>query len=182
MNDQHPEMHERITAGRLLITTAGQISMQLDSFCSWLLLGVGGAYALIFSNLDSLQFLVSSSSLQTSLLLLLVAIVLGVLQRWLAAIVASNVAASEKAEKLGSELAERNLQIDFRIVFQEVEKGLHFPSNLIARRSFEKVLGGDFAASGRLTAGISQLQSLFVLVLVGLVVAAIAVTALGLKT
>lgn len=182
MSDQYQEMHERITAGRLLTTTAGQISMHLDSFCSWLLLGVGGAYALIFSSFESLEYLISSSSLQVSLLLLLVAIVLGVFQRWLAAIVAASVATSAKAEQIGKDLAERNLEVDFKVIFREVERGTYFPAKLMARCSFKKALDGDFAASGRIAAAIAQIQSLLAFVLVGFVVAAIAVTVFGLKT
>ncbi len=181
MTEDFPELHERVTAGRLLSTTASQVSERLDSFCSWLLLGVGGAYSLVFANLASLQGLISTHSIRTSLQLLLAAIVLGIVQRWLAAMVAAGSATAEKAERIGRELADQDINIDFKVVFREMERGLYYPAKWFARGSFEKAMSGDFAASGRVTAYISQIQSWLALVLVGFVVAAIAVTACGVK-
>lgn len=181
MTDQSAELHERVTAGRLLATAAAQISAHLDTFCSWLLIGVGGAYALVLTNLDSLQQLVSLRSLQKSLLLLLIAIVIGVFQRWLAAIVAANAATGEKAEQIGKDLAERDIEVDFKVVFREMERGTYYPARWMLRRSFNKAMSGDFAASGRITAAISQIQSVLAFVLVGFVVTAIAVTVYGVK-
>ena len=181
MTDQIPELHERVTAGRLLATTAAQISAHLDSFCSWLLIGVGGAYSLVLANLDSLQKLVSPRSIQISLLLLLIAIVLGVFQRWLAAIVAAGAATGEKAEQIGRELAAQDINVDFRIVFREMERGTYYPAKWMVRRSFAKAIAGDFAASGRVAAALSQIQSGLALVLVGFVVAALAVTVFGVQ-
>ena len=178
---ENPELHERIMAGRLLAVSAAQISSHLDSFCSWLLLGVGGGYALVLANLASLQGFIAPQSLQTSLFLLLVAIAFGVLQRWLAAIVAASTASGEKAEEIGKELADRDIDVDFRIVFREMERGTYYPAKWMVRRSFNKAMSGDFAAGGRITALISQIQSALAFVVVGLVVAAIAVTAYGVK-
>lgn len=142
---------------------------------------MGGAYALVLANLDSLQQLVSPRSLQISLLLLLIAIILGVFQRWLAAIVAASAATGEKAEQIGKELAVQDIEIDFKVVFREMERGTYYPAKWMVRRSFNKVMSGDFAASGRVAAAISQIQSGFVFVLVGFVVAAIAVTVCGIN-
>jgi len=157
-SEEYPELHERITAGLLLSTTAAQISRHLDSFCSWLLIGVGGSYSLIIANLASLQQFVSPRSIRISLLLLLVAILLGVLQRWLAAMVAASEATGDKADQIGKNLAERDIEIDFKIVSQEMQRGTYYPAKWIVRRSFEKAISGDFAASGRVTAKISQVH------------------------
>jgi hypothetical protein len=113
--------------------------------------------------------------------LLLIAIVLGVFQRWLAAIVAASAATGEKAEQIGKELATQDIEIDFKVVFREMERGIYYPAKWMVRRSFNKVMSGDFAASGRVAAAISQIQSGLAFVLVGFVVAAIAVTVCGIK-
>lgn len=181
MIHNYEHLHEKITAGKLLSISAAQISSRLDLFCSWLLIGVGGAYALILANLKSLQDLISVHYMKGSLLMLLVAIVLGILQRWLAAVVAGNAATSEMAGQIGKDLSERDIDIDFTKVFSEMEKGLFYPTKWIARSSFKKAMSGDFAASGRFSAFISQVQSWLVFTLVGVIVAAIAVTISGVK-
>lgn len=181
MNEDIPNFHERVTAGRLLSTTAAQVSGRLDAFCGWLLLGVGAAYALAFAHWVELQNLVAPHTLQVSLLLLLGAIVVGIFQRWLAAMVAASFVTAEKAGQLGAELAARGIEVDFTVVFREMERGLFYPAKWLARSSFRKAIGGDLAAGGRLAAYISQVQSYLALVLVGLVVAALAVTVAGVK-
>lgn len=170
-----------MTAGRLLATAAAQISAHLDSFCSWLLIGVGGAYALVLANLGSVQQLVSPRSLQKSLLLLLIAIVIGVFQRWLAAIVSASAATGEKAEQIGNDLAAQDIELDFKVVSREMERGTYYPAKWMVRRSFNKAMSADFAASGRIASAISQIQSMLAFILVGFVVAAIAVTVFGVK-
>lgn len=179
MNDQSPELYERITAGRLLSLTAARTSAHMGSFGDWLLVGVGAAYSLILANLASVQEFVCLSSIRKGLFLLLVAIVLGVLQRWLSAIVAASAAAAEKAEMIGHDLADKD--IDFKIVFREMERGTYYPARWIVRRSLEKVMSGDFAASGRMSFGIAQVQSGLVFAQAGFAVAAVAVTAYGVK-
>jgi hypothetical protein len=181
VTEEFPELHERVTAGRLLSTTAAQVSKRLDSFCSWLLFGVGGAYTLVFANWASLQNLISAHTLRISLRLLLVAIVIGIFQRWLAAMVAAGSATGEKAEQIGRDLAGQGVKIDFKVVFREMERGMYYPAKWMARNRFNKAMLGDFAASGRITARISQVQSWLALVLVGFVVAAVAVTVSGVK-
>ena len=181
MNEDIPYVHERVTASRLLSTTAAHVSGRLDAFCSWLLFGAGAAYALVLAHWAQLQSLVAPHTLQVSLLLLLAAIVVGIFQRWLAAMVAASFATAEKAGQLGAELATRGINIDFAVVFAEMERGLFYPAKWLARSSFKKAVAGDFAAGGRLAAYISQIQSWLALALVGLVVAAVAVTVAGVK-
>lgn len=181
MSEEIPNLHERVTAGRLLSTTAAQVSGRLDAFCSWLLFGVGAAYALVLAHWAGLQGLVASHSLQLSLALLLAAIVVDIFQRWLAAMVAASCATAERAGQLGAELAARGIDLEFSVVFSEMERGLFYPARWIARSSYKKAMAGDLAAGGRLAAYISQVQSWLALSLVGLVVAAVAVTVLGVK-
>lgn len=175
------ELHERIAAGQLLSLGAHRISEQLSSLSGWMLVGFGGAYTLVFANYASLQEVVSLHSLHTSLFLLLIAFVFGVLQRWLAAMIAASAATAEKAEEIGSKLAKIGRDIDFKVMFREMEKGVYYPSRWVVRRSFERAMAGDFAASGRLSAGLSQVQMFFVAVQTGFAIAAAAVVACGFK-
>jgi len=181
MGDDLPELHERVTAGRLLSLVAAHVSEQMGSFGSWLLIGVGATYSLVLANLASVQQFVALSSIRTGLLMLLFAVIFGVLQRWLAAIVGASSAAAEKADKIGRDLAEQGVDIDPKVLFREMERGTFYPAKWIVRSSNEKVITGDFAAGGRISAGISQIQSFLVLIQVGLSVSAVAVIACGVK-
>ncbi|MFC3552479.1 hypothetical protein ACFOLC_15855 [Lysobacter cavernae] len=181
MSDELPEIHERVTAGRLLSLVAAHVSEHMGSFGNWLLVGVGATYSLVLANLASVQQFVSLWSIRTGLLLLLAAVILGVLQRWLAAIVSASSAAAEKSDKIGHALAEQDIDIDFRALFREMERGIYYPAKWIVRRSFNKAMSGDFAAAGRMSAGISQVQSFLVLAQAGFAIAAIATIARGVK-
>lgn len=181
MSEELREFHERLTAGRLLALGAAHVSEQLGSFGSWLLIGVGATYALVLANLAAVQQFVWLSTIRTGLVLLLVAVVLGVLQRGLAAILSASSASAEKAEQIGRELAERGIEIDFKVLFREIERGTFYPAKWIIRRSCNHISEGDFAASGRQSAGIAQIQSLLVLAQVGFAVSAIAVIAWGVR-
>jgi hypothetical protein len=181
VNEKHNELHERITAGRLLTLTAHKASEQLDSMSGWMLIGFGGAYTLVFANYSSLQQFVSAHSLHASLLLLLAAFVLGVIQRWLAATIAASAAGAKEAEKIGAKLAKNNISIDFKVVFHEMEKGIYYPARWLVRRSLQKASAGDFAASGRLNAALSQIQTLLVAVQAVFAIAAAIVVACGFK-
>jgi hypothetical protein len=165
----------------LLSTTAAHVSQSLDSFCSWLLLGVGATYTFVLSNLASLQDLIAVASVRASLYLLLAAIAVGVVQRWLAATVAASCATSEKADEIGCNLSAQEVEVDFAVVFREMQRGLFYPAKWMARRSFKKAMKGDFAVGGRLAAALSQAQAWLTFLLVALVIAALAVTASGIQ-
>ena len=179
--ENHPELHERITAGRLLTLAASHTSESLSSFGNWLLIGVGATFSLVLANLGALQSFVELASIRLGLIFLLVAIVLGVLQRWLAAITSANFAVSEKAAAIGASLDEQGIDLNFEVLFREIERGLYFPGKWLAQRGSKKVLAGDFAAAGRVSAAIAQVQGLLVIVQVLVSVAAIGVVAWGVK-
>lgn len=181
MADEFTEIHERVTAGRLLSLVAAHVSEHMGSFGTWLLVGVGATYSLVLANLASVQQFVSLWSIRSGLLLLLAAVVLGVLQRWLAAIVGASSAAAEKSDKIGRDLAEQDIDLDFQVLFREMERGTYYPGKWIVKRSYRKVMAGDFAASGRMSVGIAQVQSFLVLAQVGFALAAIATIACGVK-
>ena len=181
MGNELPEIHERVTAGRLLSLASAHVSEQLSSFGSWLLVGVGATYSLVLANLASVQQFVSLWSIRTGLLLLLAAIVLGVLQRWLSAIVSASSATAERADKIGRDLSDQDIELDFRVLFREMERGIYYPAKWFVHRSYQKLMEGDFAASGRLSAGIAQAHGFLVLAQMGFALAAIGTIARGLK-
>lgn len=181
MADGFSEIHERVTAGRLLSLVATHVSDQMGSFGTWLLVGVGATFSLVLANLASVQQFVSLWSVRSGLLLLLTAVVLGVLQRWLGAIVGASSAAAEKADKIGRDLADQDINLDFQVLFREMERGTYYPAKWIVKHSFSKVVAGDLAASGRMSARIAQIQSFLVLAQVTVAIAAIATIACGVK-
>jgi len=102
----------------------------MGSFGTWLLVGVGATYSLVLANLASVQQFVSLGSVRSGLLLLLTAVVLGVLQRWLGAIVGASSAAAEKADKIGRDL---DINLDFQVLFREMERGTYYPAKWIVK-------------------------------------------------
>lgn len=181
MDGPHPELHERVMAGRLLSLAAARLSSNIGSFGSWLLVGVGAAYSLILANLSSIQEFVALNSIQNGMVLLLISVVLGVIQRWLAAIISGSCESAEAAERIGRELADDEIELDFKVVFREIESATYYPAKWMVRRSFEKAMSGDFAASGRLSGKLAQIQSVVVFAQVGFSVAAIGVIGGGLN-
>lgn len=181
MADGLPEVHERFAAGRLLALAAAHGSEHMGSFGTWLLVGVGATYSLVLTNLASVQEFVELWSIRSGLLLLLVAVVLGVLQRWLAAIVGASSAVAEKSAMIGRDLSEQGIDLDFSVLFREMERGTYYPAKWVVRRNYSKAVAGDLAVAGRMSAGIAQVQSLLVLVQVGFALAAIATIACGVK-
>jgi len=105
----------------------------MGSFGTWLLVGVGATYSLVLANLASVQQFVSLGSVRSGLLLLLTAVVLGVLQRWLGAIVGASSAAAEKADKIGRDLADHDINLDFQVLFREMERGTYYPAKWIVK-------------------------------------------------
>lgn len=181
MNENHTELHERVTAGRLLSIMAARLSANLGSFGSWLLVGVGAVYSLVLADLSSIQEFVALEAIKTGMGLLLVSVVLGVIQRWLSAIITGSCESAEAAEKIGRDLAEQDIDLDFNVVFREIENGTYYPAKWLVRRSFKNAMSGDFAASGRLSGRLAQIQSIVVFAQVGFSLAAIGVIVNGLN-
>jgi hypothetical protein len=178
--DSQEDLQAKILAGRLLTLGAGRASAALDQFSSWLLSGFGAAFALLLANIDPVSKHLAIASLRCALILFLVCLLLGVLSRLLAAVVAAGAGAAGEAESMGRDLAEAEIEVNFKTVFREAEKATYWPIRIAVASSFKKVEQGDFAASGRLQAKMAQAHSVLVFIEVILACGATLVLALGL--
>ena len=150
---------DRVVAGQLLMSVARHSSQSMDAFSGWMLAGFRGAFALVLANIDRVATFLKPEALKVGASWYLGAVLLGVVEKALAAVVASGVAAGVDGEAMGRQIAENELQVDFSQVFTEMEKALWPPFRGVARNAFKKSVAGDHAAGGRLCLAFAQVQS-----------------------
>jgi len=179
-DDPAAEIQAKILAGRLLTLGARHSSEALDQFSSWLLGGFGAAFALLIVNVENVSKHLAIRSLRSAVWLFLAMLLLGVVSKLLAAILRAAGGAAAESESMGHDLADREVEINFKTVFRETEEAT-FPSmRRLVAASLRRVEHGDFAAGGRLYARLAQVQGFIVFVEVALAVAAALVLACGL--
>ena len=157
--------HTAITAGRLLTIMAARTSDTLGSFSSWLIGSVAAVLGLLLANVETVSRFVPTEALRSAIAFFLIAVVCHVLQRYLAAVVASSVAAALEAEKLPSD---RPLDVEEFIA--EIQRSTFWPARVVANRILSRIKAGDYAASGRLMAKLAQIQGMLVMLQMVLVV------------
>lgn len=156
-------LHEQVFANSLLTIGAGKSSSALDTFSGWLLGGFGAALALLLSNLDSVSPYIPIAVVKNAAFVFILAAVLGVAEKYLAAIVSGAVEGFFLGTDLGERTAEREIELDLSVVFTETERAAFRPAKWIARRMLRKFRQGDLVASGRFFSRCSQVQGILVL-------------------
>jgi len=151
-------VQELFLANQLLTRVARHGSRELDSFSGWMLGGFGAAFALLLANIEQVSRLIRVENVRAGGLVFLVAILLGVMQKSLASVVASTSAAALEGEALGFQAAAAGADVDIQVLFREFERATLFPFRWVVRRSLQKVVQGDLAAGGRMCVQMSQLQ------------------------
>jgi hypothetical protein len=144
-----------VLAGQLLTRAAGRASEALDKFSGWMLAGFGAAFALVLANIQTVSKFVPVASLRGGALFLLVAIMVGVLQKYLASIVASAAAAGADGEALGQANADG---VKFTVVFDQMELATLYPLRWAVKYAFRKAANGDVAVAGRMCFVVAQIQ------------------------
>lgn len=155
---------ERLLANRLLILAAQGSSKTMDSFSGWMLGGFGGAFALLLANIENVAPLLKLESLKWGVTWFLGAVLLGVVQKAIASIIASSAAAGLEGEAIGREIGEDNIQLDLSQVFREMQEAVLPPFRWIVKRAFLKSAAGDHAAGGRMCMVLAQTQGWIVFV------------------
>lgn len=148
---------QTILAGRMLTIMAARVSESLVGFAGWLVGGFAALLGLLIANIDTASKFLPTQCIGTSTLLFLVAVVLHVVQRYLAATVAGSVAIGKEVEILVS-----GQTVDPVFLFEELEKSTFWPTRIFVQRSLAKIRAGDFAASGRMMATLGQVQAFLV--------------------
>ena len=176
-----PHLQEKVLAGSLLTAGAGKASAALDSFASWLLAGFGAALVLVISSDSTIGKYVSEQDLKCAGVLFLWAAALTVIEKYLSALIVGAAETAAQAAEAGRRLADENVEINFSIVFQELQSAVVWPARWFVTRSQAKVLRGDFASSGRNLLRCAQAQGFLVLVTAVLLLAAVGTLIRGLN-
>lgn len=161
-NDDH--IQERIIAGSLLYETAHAMSKRFDIFASWLLAGFGGAVALMLSNRE-IASLLPTTTMRGELKIFIWAVIIAVIQKYLAILVISGAegAALERTlvKQHLKDLQEKGVSptLDGQVIDSEFIRGLFQPARFIAEWMGAKAAKGDFAAGGRQSMKVAQIQT-----------------------
>ncbi|MBY6106822.1 hypothetical protein KUW19_10085 [Ferrimonas balearica] len=176
---ENNKVHESILVGKLLSLTAYAATSSMDKFSGWMLAGAGAALTLVLSNIDTVSSFVPLSDIKLGVILFLVALALGVMQRWFTTSILAGSMVSDKAEELGRNAPE---EFDYNHVLLEMEKAILYPQKWLVQYQYNKVIAGDFAAPGRMQALLSQIQMYIVVIQTGFIVASLVVLVSGLNT
>ena len=172
---------ERVLAARLLFSAAQRSSATMDAFSGWMLTGFGGAFALLLANIENVVSVLRLESMRSGAWWFLAAVLLGVIQKVLASMVASATAAGIEGDAIGRELAAAGTsEFDVRHVFREVCKAVLPPFRRVAIRAFSKSLAGDHAAGGRFCMALAQIQGWVVFLEAVLIIIAVVILLRGL--
>lgn len=162
--------------GQVLTAMAECMSAGLSKFSGWMLVGYAAILGALLANLGSTTKFLAPDTLSRLALLFSVAVLLNLLQRYSAAVVASSV-------EVGKKVKEQPIpqEIDIVMFLTELEQATLWPARLMVRRSNRKILAGDLAASGRLLSTFAQIEAWLVFAQVLVSVAATLVLACGLR-
>lgn len=163
-------------AAKILNAMAGSINAQMTAFSSWMVAGFGAMLGLLVANIDTVSPFIAPTVVGASVKLFLVALVLNVLQRYLAAMVAGSIAVANEVQ-----LIPINHEADLGYIVREIERATFWPTRILVRWSNRKALSGDLAVSGRLNARLAQVQGWLVLAQMIVVVSSTVLIANGLK-
>lgn len=136
------------------------VSPLIDTFSGWLIGGFGAASALLVSQYDSVSKHISTCHIQEFLQLLMLALIIAVIQKFISSLIVANAKAAIVAAELGKAAAENSIELDFNVIFSEIEKSILPISRWAVRRSFRKAISGDLVASSRNFVRLSQVQGL----------------------
>lgn len=150
---QSPRPQDLTFAGRILLVMANRVSIELAAFSGWMVLGFAAVLGLLVANLDKVSGFVAPEALGLAIKLFLLALVLNVIQRYMAAIVVSSVAVGKELESMPTHPG-----MEIRTLLAELESATFWPTRLLVRWTNQKILDGDFAFSGRLNARLAQAQ------------------------
>jgi hypothetical protein len=153
----------------VLADMANKLSSKFDAFATWLLAGFGGAVALMLTSPDAIG-LVSRYAIRTDLKLFGAAVVITVIEKYIAIVVIAGSEAALAARatvleyiKLRRE-ANQPMSLDARLVTAEIIRPIFRPFRWLAERSAKKIAAGDNGAGMRRLVRLSQVQGLLLLI------------------
>jgi hypothetical protein len=174
-------INEQIAAHQTLLAGARRVNATLPTFSTWLMAGFGAAFTLALVNIETVSKFIEITHIRFGLVLFLVSLVLAVLGTYLGTIVTVALAAQEDGEMIGKKISESKQKFDLSMFAREYERGLFPLIRWVAHSAMKKAMYGDVVAGARMTAKLSQLQTLMVVAQGVLAVVAAGAVAVGLK-
>jgi hypothetical protein len=165
------EVRQQTTAlaAIVLADMANKLSSKFDAFATWLLAGFGAAIALLLTSHDAIT-LVPRYAIRTDAKLFCAAVIVTVLERYIAIVV---IAGSEAAIAARATILDHIKQrieakqspiLDVRLFANEIIRPIFRPFRWLAERSMRKINSGDNGAGMRPLVILSQVQGLLLLV------------------
>lgn len=156
--------------GTLLFEIAGKGSAVLDTFSGWLLGGFGAAVTFLIGKLDAIPKHLPVETVRYCTFLFLIAAVLGLFEKYLATFIAAGAQGAAIGRELGKEEAPLGQP---EVIFRELRRAILPPMRWFIDRSLRKRKSGDRYAAPRNFVRCAQVQGLFVLVEVVIVLLAV---------
>lgn len=169
--ESNPDLHlqEKILAGHLLTNAADRAAAVIDAFVNWLLVGAGGLLGLIISNLDDLVQYVPAASVKSAATWFLVATGLAIFEKYLFSLLSGAAETQPAAVELVQRRADKKVELDFSVVFREIEVATLWPMRWFVRWSFAKTQKGDFPVAARFYFRCAQTQGFLALLILACV-------------
>jgi len=156
-NNELDVIENKIFVNKVLILMAEKISHQLASFSGWMIVGFGAAISLLVANIAEVAKYIKPECIGLSVKLFLGAVVLNVIQRYMAAKVASVVTMLEKLESIPEPKA-----LDLAYFRDQIEKVTFWPARIYLKWMNNKISNGDYTISGRMQGILAQIQAYLV--------------------
>lgn len=164
---------DQVFATKLLRLMVDKTSSELGTFSSWLVAGAAAFFGLLLNAIDKLGSVVNLQALPLSMKLFLIAVMLNVLQRVLAAMVAGSVKAAQAAELLAKEALTDGPAFTLSGVTKLIERSFWPPARWLIRHGNRRVLQHDFVSSAAFLVKLTQIQWYLMFVQIALLAAAI---------
>ncbi|MGD0137139.1 MAG: hypothetical protein ABSE57_34280 [Bryobacteraceae bacterium] len=156
-------------AGVMIVSMASALSSKFDTFATWLLAAFGAGVALLLSSHEAAT-LVSPYAMRSGATLFCWAVVVTVIEKYLAIIVSGAGEAADAARSTILQHIDRRRELGLtqtlhmETIMRELVRPLFRPIRWIAWRMNRKVLEGDLTAGARRLLVIAQLQGFLMLV------------------
>jgi hypothetical protein len=141
----------------------GKASTIIDTFSGWLIGGFGVAATLFITQTKSIQEHITICGIQWFLYLFLAALLLAIIQKFIAVMVGSNSMGGLVGYELIKEFIENGIIPDQDFIFNETEKGMLPFFRWYASKIFNAARNGDILSSSRNFTKLCQVQGLLAL-------------------
>lgn len=166
-------------ASHLLQSTAKAVSTPLTEFEKWLVGGLGAGIGLLLPRLGELAATIGHTRTVWVLLLLGLAFLFALAILVLGVQVQSVSNVHETRAQTKAIIEEDPTTVDLDDVMDEAARGMWWPASLGFNHGRRSVMRGDYVASARLVARLSQIQVWFVMAQLVVIIAAVSIAAAG---